>query len=325
MVSVRAVQSAAHRMRRTWGTRRGKIALVGGGLLAAGGLYWLISRKAGGGKEPTMTGVPQEDLDLFGEITAKFEGDYWTMAKDAEWEGWHDKPKRPSGASKNLHPSERHTLPGYKPHRCSKYNGSEPCHIGLSFGFIQFTQDGGNLGPLIKAMYEKNPAKFKSIFGSHWKELLDVTNRKGKKSTHPDSGSHTGYAKYSPRVDTVGGTHIWKGEWIARFTAAGKDPEFQQVQRDMAIKLYFIPMLKKSAIPYNFKSQKSLAILFDRSVNAGPSGTAKMVKRELGDKMDWPEKKRWEWLNQKSWMSHRVGKIMADPRVSWDKTYKLRV
>ena len=38
-------------------------------------------------------------------------------------------------------------------------------HIGLSYGVIQFTQDGGSLGAVLQRMRTKNPSKFTEIFG----------------------------------------------------------------------------------------------------------------------------------------------------------------
>jgi murein DD-endopeptidase MepM/ murein hydrolase activator NlpD len=38
-------------------------------------------------------------------------------------------------------------------------------HIGLSYGVIQYTQDGGSLGDLLEKMKAKNSAKFAEIFG----------------------------------------------------------------------------------------------------------------------------------------------------------------
>ena len=38
-------------------------------------------------------------------------------------------------------------------------------HIGLSYGFIQFSQDSGSLGSVLKRMQAKNPSKFLEIFG----------------------------------------------------------------------------------------------------------------------------------------------------------------
>jgi hypothetical protein len=53
-------------------------------------------------------------------------------------------------------------------------------HIGLSYGIIQYSQDSGSLGILLKKMYAKSPEKFVRIFGGNNKEiaesLLALTN-----------------------------------------------------------------------------------------------------------------------------------------------------
>ncbi|WP_420475587.1 LysM peptidoglycan-binding domain-containing protein [Noviherbaspirillum sp. ST9] len=44
-------------------------------------------------------------------------------------------------------------------------------HIGLSYGVIQYTQDSGNIGILLKKLQEKNSSKFVQIFGGGNKEI----------------------------------------------------------------------------------------------------------------------------------------------------------
>ena len=46
-------------------------------------------------------------------------------------------------------------------------------HIGLSYGIIQYTQDSGSLGRLLKKMREKNPSRFDQIFGGGSKSIAD--------------------------------------------------------------------------------------------------------------------------------------------------------
>lgn len=46
-------------------------------------------------------------------------------------------------------------------------------HIGLSFGVIQYTQDSGSLGLLLKKMQEKNSSRFVQIFGEGNKSIAD--------------------------------------------------------------------------------------------------------------------------------------------------------
>lgn len=53
-------------------------------------------------------------------------------------------------------------------------------HIGLSYGVIQYSQDSGSLGALLKRMHAKNSEKFVRIFGGSNKgvaeDLLTLTN-----------------------------------------------------------------------------------------------------------------------------------------------------
>lgn len=46
-------------------------------------------------------------------------------------------------------------------------------HIGLSYGVIQYTQDSGNIGILLKKLQEKNPSQFVQIFGGGNKAIAD--------------------------------------------------------------------------------------------------------------------------------------------------------
>lgn len=46
-------------------------------------------------------------------------------------------------------------------------------HIGLSYGVIQYTQDSGNIGILLKKLQEKNPSKFVQIFGGGNKAIAE--------------------------------------------------------------------------------------------------------------------------------------------------------
>ena len=46
-------------------------------------------------------------------------------------------------------------------------------HIGLSYGVIQYTQDSGSLGYVLKKMHEKNSSKFKEVFGGGDEEIAN--------------------------------------------------------------------------------------------------------------------------------------------------------
>lgn len=58
-------------------------------------------------------------------------------------------------------------------HRGIETGYSRIVHIGLSYGFIQYTQDGGSLGELLTAMNVKNRTKFVEIFGGGNAEIAD--------------------------------------------------------------------------------------------------------------------------------------------------------
>lgn len=253
---------------------------------------------------------------------SRFEGHFDTVNLDMEFEGAFDRP----AFDKNhvaIPINERHKQPDFKPISWSKY-GPKPAHVGLSFGFVQFTQDGGNLGRLLRAMRDSNPPRFAAIFGPDADELVRVTNLKGAAKVVVDQTSPTGTAARSPRVAPVGGADLWRAPWIERFRTAGREPAFQNVQRELAESLYFIPMLRAAAIPFGVSSEKGVCILLDRSIQLGPGGCAKLLARAWVNAKQIPEAKRFEILydavRTKFW-SHRVRDLLEDDAFSFDVTF----
>jgi murein DD-endopeptidase MepM/ murein hydrolase activator NlpD len=152
---------------------------------------------------------------------------------------------------------------------------SRVVHIGLSWGLIQFTQDGGALGDVLKRMYKKAPAKFTDGFGNNFQELLTLTSTglpglpadvplsgqaywqtikkkpegkklkaEGRAGTLPESDEIRG-KRVQPIAITVGGDKkdLWTDEWKDRFHAAGSVLEFQEAQLEIAIENYMNPAL----------------------------------------------------------------------------------
>ncbi|HEX9883936.1 MAG TPA: peptidoglycan-binding domain-containing protein, partial [Desulfobaccales bacterium] len=82
---------------------------------------------------------------------------------------------------------------------------------GLSFGILQWAQGPGSLQPLLQAFHSANEPKFIEILGDRdplaARDLLAKTRGRGKKLP------------------------LWQGPWPRRFWLAGRDLEFQQVQR----------------------------------------------------------------------------------------------
>lgn len=158
-------------------------------------------------------------------------------------------------------------------------------HIGLSWGFIQFSQDSGSLGKVLERMKVKNQTLFADTFGNNWNELLEVTQKDG--DSGQDQWAAAGRPQAGPGVDEIRGPRVqkvaietksdgtkgelqdlWEGSWLSRFKTAGKLKDFQDAQVEIADEEYLIPALrvcKKMGI----RSAKGIAFAFDRVVNEG--------------------------------------------------------
>lgn len=221
--------------------------------------------------------VAKEDIyDDIAKICSRFEGKYWSMNKDGEFRGLFDRSGKKHWAS-------------------GKY------HIGLSFGYIQFTQDGGALGKLLVAMKAKNATKFKKIFGDLSEDLIKMTN----------SAKGEAVNGRSRRVQKLGGHDLWEEPWVKRFTEAGKDEEFQEVQRAVAIRDYMLPAVA-TCKEFGMKSDRALAFAFDRSVQFGTSGARNSFNMHFNKKQDEYQQmyNYWNKFKDERW-AHRSGQIWS--------------
>ncbi|MBN2358651.1 MAG: LysM peptidoglycan-binding domain-containing protein, partial [Deltaproteobacteria bacterium] len=135
--------------------------------------------------------------------------------------------------------------------RYDAWNPDDAGH-GISFGLIQFNQKSGSLPSLLKGMHQADPQKFSDIFGPDSDRLLDESYVRSANFNTP--------------------------EWKARFQEAGRDPEFQQVQRDLAKRGYFDPAVAMGQ-QYGLTSERSQALLFDSCVQNGVGGTRGMLEQ----------------------------------------------
>jgi hypothetical protein len=227
-------------------------------------------------------GEPRElsraDLVRMVGFTKPFEGQYWSCNLDGEFKGKFGKD----------------------------HWAYQKAHVGLSFGFIQFTQDGGMLGKLLKKMYAVDAAKFIEIFGPDYQELLTVTNKSGNKRVNGRKA----------RVQPVAGADLWTKPWIRRFQAAGKHPAFQKCQLDLAVDVYMAGALK-TCRQYNIRSERGIVIVFDRSVQYGAGGArSKLIAPNRGDDgehfflrrlKDKYADRRWGHRVRKLWNNHKLG------------------
>jgi hypothetical protein len=279
---------------------------------------------------PALTLTEAEKLYMM-QVVSQFEGNYWTCNRDGEFEGWFDQPRTDTHGTK-LTPVERKSQPNWTPNAWSKY-GRNPGHVGLSYGFIQFTQDGGNLGVLLATMHADDAILFENIFGEHANELIETTTKEGLRTYYRDSASPTGLARRSPRVQPVGGYELWHDYWVEKFKRAGQESIFQQTQRKIALLLYFEPMVRKVAKLYGISSEKGLTILLDRSIQMGVGGCFSLLEQNMG-KAKAEQRMRssieeaaffqrlYEMVRTSSW-SHRTRKIIENLDLSFNKQYAL--
>lgn len=205
------------------------------------------------------------------QVEAGYTGNpYAAMNLDAEYEGWFDGPKVDSSGNR-LKPAQRAQQPNHKPHSASKYHPNGGIHIGLSWGIVQFTQDGGSLGRVLRRARKYDPEAFDRIFGPDGSELLQVLTAAG------GSGLSTKQLR-GPRVKPVGGVDIWRGEWLDRWRKASALECFRRAQRDEARSGYFDPAVKLVK-DYGFSGQGDLAVAFDMCVQYGAGGARRYFKR----------------------------------------------
>lgn len=218
------------------------------------------------------------------KIISKFEGDFWSCNRDGEYRGLFDRGDR-------------------------KHWASGKVHIGLSFGFIQFTQDGGALGKLLKLMIKKDRELFLDVFGEHSEELVSVTNKiKGVRI----SGR-------SRRVQKVGGYDLWEDYWVSRFKRAGMIESFQECQLELASDDYLDPAIKHCN-KLNFKSELALLVMLDRCIQHGP-GRAPKLFPEGQDEFERIYKMYNKYRSQR-W-AHRTLKLWRNPDLS-SRKFQLR-
>lgn len=147
-------------------------------------------------------------------------------------------------------------------------------HIGLSYGIVQFTQDGGNLGRLLVMMRDRDRNMFNRIFGDHANDLIRVTTASGPISRKTSTGR-------SARVQPVDGADLWKEPWLSRFREAGRQAAFQSAQNEAASTFYIEPILPFAGW-LGLNTDRALTIVADRSVQMGPGGARRWIIGVVG-------------------------------------------
>jgi len=147
-------------------------------------------------------------------------------------------------------------------------------HVGLSYGLIQFTQDSGKLGELLRAMRERDSAAFAQVFGPDADELVRVTTASGPGSSHSPGGR-------SARVQPVAGADLWQEPWVSRFRAAAQNEKFKAAQREIAARGYLDPMLEFAGW-LGLNSERALTMTVDRAIQMGVGGAKRWIISAVG-------------------------------------------
>jgi hypothetical protein len=143
---------------------------------------------------------------------------------------------------------------------------------GLSFGILQWAQGPGSLQPLLQAFHSANEPKFIEILGDRdplaARDLLAKTRGRGKNLA------------------------LWQEPWPWRFWLAGRDLEFQQVQRRLA-RWQLADLVKEgySLYPERFKpggriALRALMMMADVGNQAGPLGLRRALEAAAPDPAD---------------------------------------
>jgi hypothetical protein len=135
---------------------------------------------------------------------------------------------------------------------------------GLSWGMLQWAQVPGSLGVLLRKLYDRMPGKFEALFGGPElaRQLLQVTSTKGS-------------------MAPVGGVVLWAEPWLARFKAAGADPDVQAVQLEEAATGEHMLGALAVANTLGIKTDRSMSLFFDAAIQQGPAGAMSAARRAL--------------------------------------------
>jgi hypothetical protein len=244
---------------------------------------------------------------------------------DYEFQGYFDKPDHWNADKSKAKPDSLNPAVPY-----SKYS-DHPRHVGLSFGLIQFTQEGP-LGRLVRTMQAADSARFAAIFGAHAQDLINGLSATGTPSlveeeVFDNTGASMGKKKVlrQPSVQPVAGHEVWEPFWVEKFVASAKEGIFQTCQRSLAVSDYldaFLPELEGQQL-----SEKTITLLYDRSVNQGAAfakGLAQIVKAANFQSVA-EEQSFWAKyiVGRTDLIKNRMNHLSESATISWEHRYDL--
>lgn len=130
---------------------------------------------------------------------------------------------------------------------------------GLSAGIIQWAQAPGQLGKLLVAMIEADPAKAQECFGLDLHLLLKGLNA-------PDTAA---------RMAPVAGFPVWNEPWVGRWRRALEHEPFQRVQLRLASEGQHMRWALDVVKVLNLSTERGLVLAYDRCVQQGGAAVSR--------------------------------------------------
>lgn len=130
---------------------------------------------------------------------------------------------------------------------------------GVSYGILQWTQKGGGLAKVLRAMYAADPAKFAEVFEGGWQRMLAAVDARS--------------------LEAVDGAYLWDEPWLSRFYKAGRIRVFQQAQMRLAASSEYMQAAKEIAKILGPRSERAMVVYFNRTVHQGAQGALVPAKR----------------------------------------------
>lgn len=122
---------------------------------------------------------------------------------------------------------------------------------GVSVGLLQWSQAGGGLSELLEAWLRAEPDRLATHLGPDVSTLLAVARQRS--------------------LAPVRGEVLWSPAWLDRWRRALSDEALQAVQDALVVSGVHMRAAVQAAQVLNLRSERGLALLFDRAVQQGPS------------------------------------------------------
>jgi hypothetical protein len=178
-------------------------------------------------------------------------------------------------------------------------------------------------------MKQRDAQLFSQVFGVHSEELLAVLTKKGdyiiaEEEIFDKNGASLGKKRVrrKPSVHPVANHEVWHQYWTEKFIKSGQNEVFQTCQLEVAAKNYMDIFLAE--IVGKSISEKSLALIYDRSVNQGPGQGITLAQKAVQAN----EKQFWDQYiptrSDNPDIHRRLTHIYNSPHFLWETIYEIK-